>query len=112
LEIDRHLLDAQSFVFPSPREFGGGVLVEAMASGLPAIVVDYGGPGEIVTDACGIRLPMNPREPLIGQLSGAMTTLLSDWDLCRTMSARAIERVREGFSWPRKAAQVAASIAI
>ena len=83
-------------------------MVEAIASGLPSIVVNYGGPGEIVTDACGIRLPMAPGEPLVGQLSEAMATLLGDHDLCRTMSARAVNRAREGFAWPKKAEQIAA----
>ena len=59
-KLQSHLGRAHAFVFPSLREFGGGVVVEAMASGLPSIVVNYGGPGELVTDKCGIRLPMAP----------------------------------------------------
>ena len=107
-QVHQQLRSAQALAFPSLREFGGGVLVEAMASGLPSVVVNYGGPGEIVTDQCGIRLPMMPREPLIGQLSEAMATLVGDRDLCRSMSARAIDRVREGFTWAKKGEQIAA----
>jgi glycosyltransferase involved in cell wall biosynthesis len=99
---------AQAFVFPSLREFGGGVVLEAMASGLPPIVVDYGGPGELVTDECGIRLPMVPRVELIGRLSRAMEMMLEDPDMCRRMSEAGIDRVRREFTWSRKAAQIVA----
>ena len=68
-KLQEHLRGAQVFVFPSLREFGGGVVVEAMACGLPPIVVNYGGPGEIVSDDCGIRLPMAPRKELVDQLA-------------------------------------------
>ena len=94
------------FAFPSLREFGGGVVVEAMACGLPPIVVNYGGPGEIASDECGIRLPMAPRKELVDRLSEAMTTLLRDPEQCRRMSAAGLERVRRHFSWPKKAAQI------
>ncbi len=57
-KLQEHLRNAHGLAFPSLREFGGGVVVEAMASGLPPIVVNDGGPGEIVSDECGIRLPM------------------------------------------------------
>jgi glycosyltransferase involved in cell wall biosynthesis len=105
-ELQDHLHRAQAFVFPSLREFGGGVVLEAMACGLPPIVVNYGGPGELVTDECGIRLPMARREELIDRLSEAMARLLRDPDQCRRMSDAGIERVCRGFTWPRKAAQI------
>jgi glycosyltransferase involved in cell wall biosynthesis len=94
---------AQVFVFPSLREFGGGVVLEAMASGLPALVVDYGGPGELVASECGIALPMQPREPLIERLSEAMTSLAGDPERCRRLSQAARARVRAEFTWPAKA---------
>jgi glycosyltransferase involved in cell wall biosynthesis len=107
-KLQEHLRSAQAFAFPSLREFGGGVVVEAMACGLPPIVVNYGGPGEIASDECGIRLPMAPRQELVDRLSEAMVTLLSDPERCRRMSSAGLERVRRRFSWPQKAAQIVA----
>jgi glycosyltransferase involved in cell wall biosynthesis len=104
-KLQGHLQQAQAFAFPSLREFGGGVVVEAMASGLPPIVVNYGGPGELVTDKCGVRLPMAPREQLVSSLSEAMESLLHDPDRCRRMSLEGIDRVRSDLTWPQKAAQ-------
>ena len=43
---------ADVFVFPGPEETFGQVVLEAMASGLPAIVVNRGGPSTIVQDGC------------------------------------------------------------
>ena len=97
---------AQAFVFPSLREFGGGVVLEALASGLPAVVVDYGGPGELVDPECGILLPMVPRERLIPLLREAMEHLAGNPDRCRRLGRRAIELVREHYVWAAKAAKV------
>ncbi len=97
---------AQAFVFPSLREFGGGVILEAMASGLPAIVVDYGGPGELVTPECGILLPMKPRAGLVPQLQAAMEELAGDAGRCRSLSREACRRVREEFTWSTKAGRI------
>ncbi len=105
-KLQDHLHQAHAFVFPSLREFGGGVVVEAMASGLPPIVVNYGGPGELVTDECGVRLPMAPREQLVGRLSESMESLLNDPDRCQRMSLAGIDLVRCSFTWPQKAAQI------
>ena len=48
------------FAFPSLKELGGGAVVEGMAAGLVPIVVDYGGPGEIVRSSFGFRSPSGP----------------------------------------------------
>ncbi len=51
-DVGAKLSAAQCFVFPSLREFGGGVVLEAMASGLPAIIADYGGAGHCRNRNC------------------------------------------------------------
>ena len=97
---------AQVFVFPSLREFGGGVVVEAMASGLPSIVVDYGGPSELVTPTSGVLLPLKPRTELVQHLRQAMEQMVADPDLCRSLGQAAAERVRAEFTWPAKATRL------
>jgi glycosyltransferase involved in cell wall biosynthesis len=104
--LAREFAAAQAFVFPSLREFGGGVVVEAMASGLPSIVVDYGGPAELVTPSCGVLLPLGPRNELVPQLQQAMEQLAGDPPLCRNFGRAAVERVRAEFTWPAKAARL------
>ena len=48
------------FVFPSIRELGAGVVVEAMASGMVCMVTDYGAPGDLVAGGRGVRSPCSP----------------------------------------------------
>jgi glycosyltransferase involved in cell wall biosynthesis len=97
---------AQAFVFPSLREFGGGVVLEALAKGLPSVVVDYGGPAELVTPECGELLPMQPRAELIASLRQAMERQAADPARCRAMGAAACRRVREHFTWEVKAERI------
>jgi glycosyltransferase involved in cell wall biosynthesis len=98
---------AQAFVFPSLREFGGGVILEALAKGLPSVVVDYGGPAELVTSECGELLPMRPRAELIASLRQAMEKLAAEPARCRSMGAAACRRVRQHFTWDVKAERIA-----
>lgn len=104
--LAQEFASAQAFAFPSLREFGGAVVVEALANGLPCIVVDYGGPGELVTPASGILLPLLPRAELVPLLRQAMEQLAGDPLLCRVLAKAAVERVRAEFTWQAKAARV------
>ncbi len=52
--------DADFFLFPSTTDTFGNVVVEAMSTGTPAIVSNYGGPRNIVEDdKCGRILPID-----------------------------------------------------
>ena len=106
-ELAAELRRSQAFVFPSLREFGGGVVLEAMACALPCLVVDYGGPGELVSEATGVKLPMRPREELIESLRRAMERLAGDPAACRAMGTAAAAEVRREHTWDAKAARVA-----
>ncbi|OWV02198.1 glycosyltransferase [Fibrobacter sp. UWR2] len=52
--------DSDFFLFPSVTDTFGNVVVEAMATGTPALVSNYGGPHDIVMDnAAGRILPID-----------------------------------------------------
>lgn len=86
------------FLFPS-FEAAGMVVIEAMAKGMPVVCLDFGGPGEYVTDKCGIRVPLTKPEAVIQGLADALSRLASDPDLYQQLSAGALERVRENYLW-------------
>jgi glycosyltransferase involved in cell wall biosynthesis len=99
------LADADVLVFPSIREFGGGVALEAMAVGTPAMVVDYGGPAELVTAETGWLVPLGSRGQIIEQLRAALEQLVGAPLEIDEKGRRALDRVNGKFTWPVKARQ-------
>ncbi|NEO44655.1 MAG: glycosyltransferase family 4 protein [Moorea sp. SIO4A3] len=93
------------FCFPSIREFGGAVVLEAMACGLPCIVANNGGIGEYVTEETGFKIEPISREYLTKELTNKIQVLATDEELRKKMSAKSIERVQE-FEWSNKAKQI------
>ncbi|XXF78077.1 glycosyltransferase [Myxococcaceae bacterium GXIMD 01537] len=94
------------FGFPSIREFGGAVVAEAMALGLVPIVMDYGGPGEIVSPATGFAVPMGPREQIVAGVREVLERLVADPSVIGPMGERARARILKSFTWEAKALQV------
>lgn len=104
--LQERLSDSDVFAFPSIREFGGAVVLEAMALGLVPIVVAYGGPAELVTPSTGVALAMGSRAEIVSSLRKALEHLADNPGEIRPMGARARERVMRSFTWDAKAAQV------
>jgi glycosyltransferase involved in cell wall biosynthesis len=97
---------AHILAFPSIREFGGGVVLEAMALGTVPLVVDYGGPGELVTEATGYTVPIGTRHDIVTALRDRLSGLAADPSSLATLSAAARDRALDDFTWPAKARQV------
>ena len=97
---------AQLLVFPSVREFGGGVVLEAMALGVVPVIADYAGPGELVDDATGFRIPMGSRADLVAGLRGQLQAIAADPSVLPAMARAGQARVMRDFTWTAKAAQV------
>jgi glycosyltransferase involved in cell wall biosynthesis len=106
-QVREGLSRADVFGFPSIREFGGGVVLEAMALGVVPVVMDYGGPGELVTERTGFRVPMGPRGSIVAALRAVLQGLVEEPGGLREIGRRAQERVASLFTWEAKAAQVA-----
>jgi glycosyltransferase involved in cell wall biosynthesis len=94
--------ESDIFCFPSIREFGGAVVMEAMACGLPCIVVNNGGIGEYVTDETGFRIEPISREYVVQELAAKIQILAENNALRASMSSRASHKAAE-FEWGHKA---------
>ena len=94
--------------FPSVREFGGGVVLEAMALGVVPLVVDYAGPGELVDDAVGLKVPLGMRDEIIAGFGAELARCAGDPEALGGLAAAARARVRDKFTWAHKAAQMRA----
>ncbi len=100
------LARSQVLAFPSIREFGGGVVLEAMASGLVPVVVDYAGPAEHVTPATGFRVPLGSPAEITARLRVVLEGLVADPAARAGLAARGLERVAALYTWDARAAQV------
>jgi glycosyltransferase involved in cell wall biosynthesis len=103
--VDR-LSQSEVFAFPSIREFGGGVVLEAMALGLVPVVVDYGGPAELTSPSTGYLIPMGSRPSIVRALRETIEHLASDPSKIREKGERARARVLKNFTWEVKASQM------
>jgi glycosyltransferase involved in cell wall biosynthesis len=99
-----------AFVFPSLHDSGGMVVLESLAAGLPVICLKLGGPGEIVTPACGIPIEAQQQgeEAIIQALANAMTAIATDSTLRDSLSKNAPVRARE-LTWFRAAQRLHSS---
>lgn len=105
-EVVRHYQASDLFLFPSLREFGGGVVLEALTMGVPPVVVDYGGPGELVDESCGVKVPLAARPAVVAAMRAAIRRLIDEPGRLAAMAAAARSRVDALFTWQRKAQQV------
>jgi len=89
------------FLFPSLRDGGGAVVIEAMAAGKPVVCLDTGGPGMHITIECGIKvLPVNV-EDAGRHLGQALEKLLLDKDLRRKLGDAARKKAKDEYHWDR-----------
>ncbi|MEG4251023.1 glycosyltransferase family 4 protein [Microcoleus sp. Pol10D4] len=93
---------ADAMVFPSLREPGGAVVMEAMAVGLPVIATNWGGPADYLNSTCGILVEPTSREVFVKGLTDAMLKLAHSPELRQSMGSAGRERVRQHFDWERK----------
>ncbi|MGE0057277.1 MAG: glycosyltransferase family 4 protein [Dehalococcoidia bacterium] len=90
--------DCDVFVRPSLMEGLPLTVLEAMASGLPAVATPVGGTAEVLQDGVTGRL-VPPRD--VAAIETALDGLLSDADLRRRMGAAARHQVESDFGWSR-----------
>jgi len=101
-EVDVFYARADLFVFPSFREPSGNAVIEAMSHGLPMIVADRGGPGFVVDDTCGFRVPVVDPNQFATALAANIRKLAEEPDLLEAMGLAAREKIRQQFLWDAK----------
>jgi glycosyltransferase involved in cell wall biosynthesis len=102
-EVGALMRAADVFVFPSIRELGAGVVVEAMATGCVPVVTAYGAPATLVTDATGCRVPLGSKPELVSGFQRVLEELASQPERVRALSRAAHARALGLYSWQAKA---------
>ncbi|MGR3501876.1 glycosyltransferase family 4 protein [Pseudaestuariivita sp.] len=105
-EVQQILAQSHLLSFPSIREFGGGVVLEAMALGVVPLIVDYAGPGELVSADVGLKVPLGGRADIVTRFRTALEALVQDRTGLPALAAAAHARVQSHFLWSRKAEQI------
>lgn len=106
-EVAGMMRNCDAFVFPSIRELGAGVVVEAMACGMHLMVADYGAPGDLVGDDRGDRIGVKPFDQMVVDFRAAMERCITDRAHMTGCGARAKTYADAGFTWARKGEKTA-----
>lgn len=59
-EVNQSFSEYDVFFYPSLRDSGGFVVLEALQAGLPVVCFKLGGPGVVVNDTCGATIEALP----------------------------------------------------
>jgi glycosyltransferase involved in cell wall biosynthesis len=102
-EAMQRLRSADVMVFPSVREFGGGVVFEALAVGVVPLVADFGGPGDTVHPEVGYKVSLTNESDVVSQLEGFLAELVSDRDLVDRLRQQGMAYARDHLTWDSKA---------
>jgi glycosyltransferase involved in cell wall biosynthesis len=96
-DLLQHYQAADLLLFPSLRDSGGSVVLEALAHGVPVLCTDLGGPGLIVNHTCGRALSTRDRGPdeLACAMSQTLLELLGTRGLLDSLSIGARARARQ-----------------
>lgn len=100
-EVLREMRACDVFLFPSFRDGGGAVVVEAMASGKPVVCIDSGGPGNHVQEAWGVKiLPGRPDE-VVERITAALLKAAADPEWRLRLGREARRRAEEFYVWDK-----------
>jgi glycosyltransferase involved in cell wall biosynthesis len=94
---------ADALVFPSVRDFGGGVVFEALAAGAVPVVVDFGGPGDIVHPDVGYKVPFTNERDVVSGIEKILSELAGNRDLLARLQQRGMSYAVERLTWGAKA---------
>ena len=86
------------YLMPSLRDTASITLMEAMLAGCVPIVLDAGGPGEIVNEECGFKIqPLSPRY-VIEQIRKIIVSIHADRKILKRLSRAATDRITQTYT--------------
>ena len=92
------------FLFTSLQDTSGNVVLEAMSYGLPVVSLDQHGAATLLTDECGIKVPVVSQRQVVQDMASALEKLARDRQLGLELGAAGRERVACHYTWDHKAA--------
>ena len=106
VDVQDVIRECDFLALPSVREFGGGVVLEAMALGVTPIVADYAGPSELINDQTGIRIPFSDKKSLVAGLHSTIADVIAHPERLDRLGPAGRVKVRRTLTWQAKAHQI------
>jgi glycosyltransferase involved in cell wall biosynthesis len=94
------------FLFPSLRDGGGAVVIEAMAAGKPVVCLDTGGPGMHIEEKWGFKIVPSSPIAVVHELASALGRLYNEQELRHRMGQEARQRAQDFYHWDRLGEQL------
>ncbi len=100
-EIFAKMRESDVFLFPSMRDGGGAVVVEALANALPVVCLDLAGPSLHVRPECGVKIASGRPDVVAAGLAAALGRFWCDPGLRTRMGEAARDRAAAFYEWGR-----------
>lgn len=97
------------FLFTSLQDTSGNVVLEAMSHARPVVSLDHQGAAEMLTEECGIKVPILTKQQVVEDMATALQDLSRDPVRRRRMGKAGRRRVAEHYDWDQKR-EIAAQI--
>lgn len=101
-EVAGMMRACDAFVFPSIRELGAGVVIEAMACGTMVLVANYGAPGDLAADGRGARVEMADFDRMVEGFRLEMEACAEAPHIMAETAERARTYAEDFFPWAMK----------
>ena len=102
-EVLKQLRASDVVVLPAIREGGGGVVFEALASGAVPVILDWGGPGDIVHPDVGFKVPPTNEEDVVSKMEKILGDLAGDRILLSQLRQQGMSYAKKCLTWDAKA---------
>jgi glycosyltransferase involved in cell wall biosynthesis len=102
-DVLRRLRSADVVLLPAIREGGGGVVFEALASGAVPVILDHGGPGDIVNPEVGYKVSPTNEDDVVSQMEQILSDLAANRELLTRLRQQGMSYAQECLTWDAKA---------
>ena len=100
-ELLSRMASSDVLLFPSLRDGGGTVVIEAMAAAKPVICLDIGGPSLHINEECGIKITPSSPADTVQDLAEALERLYLDEGLRVRLGKAARKRAEQEYHWDK-----------
>ncbi len=93
------------FCITSLSDLTSTVLLEALSYGLPVIALDHCGFTNVITDECGIKIPIRNKRQVVEDIAKTIDCMTADEERRKRMSVAAYQRSLS-YGWGEKGKQI------